>query len=165
MGMFDVSDDTYAEYREKWRQMAQEKVDEPVIATAPFRRGGAASSMAISHAGLGGLAYAANALRNKKKAGGLPARVFLVITPNKLHAFKWDIRGRNYKLKDEVGVWDRAGLRISTEAKMGLTMLTIESPAEGEQATLAPGGVKDDPMSQEVIRVLSEGITEVPTPA
>ena len=28
-------------------------------------------------------------------------------------------------------------------------MLTIESPTEGEKATLAPGGVKDDPFTQE----------------
>lgn len=63
--------------------MAQDKVAEPVVATGPFRRGGAAASMAISHAGLGGIAYAANSLFNKKKAGGLPQRVFLVVTPTK----------------------------------------------------------------------------------
>jgi hypothetical protein len=45
---------------------------------------------------------------------------------------------------------------------MGLTTLTIESPAEGEKVTLSPGGVKDDPWTQEVIRVLSEDVTEVP---
>jgi hypothetical protein len=162
MGMFDVSDETYAEYSEKFREMAQEKVGEPVIATAPFRRGGAASSFAISKGGLGGLVYAANSLRNKKKAGGLPARVFLVVTPTKLHAFKYGMRGRNYKLGDEVAVWDRPGLRISTEPKLGLTMLTIESPAEDEKVTLAPGGIKDDPFSQSVIGALTDGTMEAP---
>jgi hypothetical protein len=162
MGMFDISDETFAEYSAKFRQMASEHVDEPVVACGPFRRGGAASSFAISKGGLGGIAYAANALRNKKKAGGLPDRVFLVVTPSKLHAFKYGMRGREYKLKDEVGVWDRASLRISTEPKLGLTMLTIESPAEGEKATLAPGGVKDDPFTQEVIRALQEKETEAP---
>jgi hypothetical protein len=162
MGMFDVSDETVAEYSEKFLQMAQEKVAEPVIATGPFRRGGAAAGMAISHAGLGGIVYAANSLFNKKKAGGLPQRVFLIVTPTKIHAFKWDIKGRNYKLKDEAAVWDRPGLRFSTANKMGLTTLTIESPAEGEKVTLSPGGVKDDPWTQEVIRVLSEDVTEVP---
>jgi hypothetical protein len=165
MGMFDISDEAVAEYTEKFRVMAQEKVGEPVVATGPFRRGGAAAGMAISHAGLGGIAYAANSLFNKKKAGGLPQRVFLVVTPTKVHGFKWDIKGRNYKLKDEAAVWDREGLRVSTEQKMGLTMLTIESPAEGEKVTLAPFGVKDDPWTQEVARVLREGVTEVPQPA
>jgi hypothetical protein len=75
------------------------------------------------------------------------------------------MKGRNYKLKDEAAVWDRAGLRFSTEQKMGLTMLTIESPTESEKATLAPGGVKDDPWTQEVIRVLQENVTEAPPAA
>lgn len=162
MGMFDVSEKTAAEYTEKFRKMSEEKVGGPVVACAPFRRGGAASTFAISKGGLGGLVYAANSLRNKKKAGGLPQQVFLIVTPDKLHAFKFKFRGRNYVLGDEVAVWDRPGLRIGTERQLGLTMLTIESPTEGEKATLAPGGVKDDPWSQEVIRVLDQGVTEVP---
>jgi hypothetical protein len=165
MGMFDISDEDVAKYTAEWRQMAEEKVGEPVIAMGPFRRGGAATNMAISKSGIGGLFYAANALRNKKQAGGLPARVFLVVTASRLHAFKWEIKGRGYKLRDEAAVWDRAGLRVSTEKKMGLTMLTIESPGENEKATLAPGGVKDDPWTQEVTRVLEQGVTDVPTPA
>jgi len=38
-------------------------------------------------------------------------------------------------------------------------MLTIESPAEGEKATLAPGGVADDPFSADVIAALGGGGT------
>jgi hypothetical protein len=45
---------------------------------------------------------------------------------------------------------------------MGLTTLTIESPAEGEKVTLAPGGVKDDRWTQEVMRVLQEDVTKAP---
>jgi len=160
--MFDISDETVAEYTEKFRAMAAEKVDEPVVAVGPFRRGGATSSFAISKGGLGGIAYAANSLIHKKKAGGLPAQLFLVVTPSRLHAFKYKLRGRNYVLQDEAAVWDRAGLRVSTEDKVGLTMLTIESPAEGERATLAPGGVKDDPWTQGVIAALQQGLTEAP---
>ncbi len=165
MGRFDISAETAAEYREKFRKLAQEKVGEPVIAVAPFRRGGAATNFAISKSQIGAAFYAANSLRNKKKAGGLPNQVFLVVTPTKLHAFKYKFRGRNYSLQDEVGVWDRAVLRTGTEQQIGLTMLTLESPTDGQKATLAPGGVKDDPWSQEVIRVLTEGITEIPSTA
>jgi hypothetical protein len=35
-----------------------------------------------------------------------------------------------------------------------MTALTIESPAEGEKATLVGVGVKDDPVSQEMIDML-----------
>jgi hypothetical protein len=35
-----------------------------------------------------------------------------------------------------------------------MTALTIESPSEGEKATLVGIGVKDDPLSQELIGML-----------
>ena len=162
MGMFDISEETEREYTQKFLAIAQERVDEPVLAMGPFRRGGAASSFAISKGQLGGLVYAANALRNKQKADGLPQQAFLVVTPTKVHAFKYKLRGRSYKLGEEVAVWDRPGLRVSTQQKLGLTMLTIESPAEGAKVTLAPGGVKDDPWTREVTRVLQENVTQVP---
>jgi hypothetical protein len=79
------------------------------------------------------------------------------VTPTKLYALELKPKGRGLVVKREAAVWDRAGLRISTEQKMGLTMLTIESPAEGEKATLAPAGIKDDSWSLGVIRELQGG--------
>jgi hypothetical protein len=155
---FSLDDQQAEEWKQKFRELAQAHVDEEVIAAGPFRRGGAASQYALSKAG-GGLPYAIGSLINKKRAGGLPSRVFLVVTPTKLHAFNFGVKGRSYKLKKEAAVWERAGLRIATERKSGLTMLTIESPAEGEKATLAPGGVSDDPLTGEVISVLQGGAT------
>jgi hypothetical protein len=38
-----------------------------------------------------------------------------------------------------------------------MTALTLESPAEGEKATLVAIGVKDDPVSQELIGALQDG--------
>ena len=165
MGMFEPSDKQIAEFREQLRGYARQKVAEPVVSAALFRRGGAAGKMAISTAGLGGLVYAAAALFSKKKAGGLPDQALLVATPTKVHAYKAGPKGRNWKIGDEVAVWERAGLHATTEQKMGLTMLTVESPHEGEKATLAPIGVKDDPVSLEFMRVLVEGITEEQAPA
>ena len=49
-----------------------------------------------------------------------------------------------------------AGLRISTDRSGGMTALTIESPAEGEKVTLVGIGVKDDPVSRELMQVLRE---------
>ena len=45
-------------HREMVRGMAAEKVSEPIVAAAMFRRGGAAAKMGISKGGLGGLVYA-----------------------------------------------------------------------------------------------------------
>jgi hypothetical protein len=160
MGMFDVSPEAAA----KWKQQMVEEVEphvhgEQVLAIGLFRHGGFGTQYAISKAG-GGIAYAAHSLFRKKQAGGLPQHLMLVVTPSKLYGFKWKMRGRSYKIKEEVAVWDRTGLRTSTEQKASLTMLTIESPGEGEKATVAPGGVKDDPLSQEVIQLLQSGATE-----
>ncbi len=155
MGLFEVS----PEAAEKWKRQMVDEVGphvhgEDVLAIGLFRRGGGAAQYALSKAG-GGLPYAAHALFRKKQAGGLPPRVMLVVTPTKLYAFSWKMRGRSYKVKNEVAVWERDGLQATTERKGGLTMLTIESPAESEKATLAPGGVADDPLSQEVMGLLA----------
>lgn len=168
MGMFDLTmkEEHVAQYREMLQGYATEKVtDEQIVAAAMFRRGGAATRMGISYGGLGGIAYAASALMSKKQAGGLPDKALLVATPTKVHAYKVKPKGRGWKIGDEVAVWDRAGLRVSTEQKMGLTMLTVESPAEGEKVTIAPVGVKDDPVSLEFMDVLKNGATEPPAAA
>ena len=83
---FQLDEAQAAEWREKFRELAQQHVDEDVIVAGPFRRGGGASQYALSKAG-GGIPYAIGSLVNKKSAGGLPPRVFLVVTPSKLHAF------------------------------------------------------------------------------
>jgi hypothetical protein len=165
MGMFEMSDEQVGQYREQMRGYAREKVAEPVVAAAMFRRGGAGAKMAVSHAGLGAIVYGAIALFQKKQAGGLPDKALLVATPTKVHAFKVKPKGRGWNVGDEVAVWDRAGLRASTQPKMGLTMLTVESPTEGEKVTIAPIGVKDDPVSLEFMKVLTDGVTAAPAAA
>jgi hypothetical protein len=160
MGLFDVDPKVWADYKEKIQADARSKVPEEVVIAAPFRRGGAAAKMASSYAQLGGLTYGAISLFNKKKAGGLPERTMLIVTPTKVHAFKYKIKGRGMPITgDELAVWDRGAIRVSTEQKMGVTMLTIESPAEGAQVTLAPAGIKDDPVGQELIAELQATAT------
>lgn len=155
MGMFDVDPGVWAEYREKIQADARSKVSEEVVIAAPFRRGGAAAKMATSYAQAGGLVYGAISMFNKKKAGGLPERTMLIVTPTKVHAFKYKIKGRGMPITgDELAVWDRSAIGVSTEQKMGVTMLTIESRGENEKVVLAPAGIKDDPVSQELIAVL-----------
>lgn len=152
--MFEMSAETAAEFERKLREEAAGKVSEPVLAAAGFRRGGAATRMAISKSGIGALAYGASALFSKKQAGGLPDKVMLVATPTRLHAFKLKIRGANYSAGDEVGSWERASLTVGTERKTGVTMLNLES-ADGFSASLAPIGVQDDPVGQALIAELT----------
>jgi hypothetical protein len=155
MGIFEMTDEQAVEWGQKFRDLVAPHVNgEEVVAAAAFRRGGASAGMVASKAQLGGLVYAGVKLLNKKKAGGLPERVMLVVTPAKLYALNFGFKGRDYKIKDEAAVWERAGLKVSSERRSGMTALTIESPGEGEKATLVGVGVKDDPISQELIAVL-----------
>jgi hypothetical protein len=152
--MFEMSEDQVAEWRQQCRDLVAPSVNgEEVVAAAGFRQGGATANYVASKAQLGGLVYAGIKMMRKKKAGGLPDKVMLAVTPNKLYAFKLSV-GRGYKLGDEVATWERPGIRIGTDRSSGMTALTIESPAEGEKATLVGISVKDDPVSQEVIGAL-----------
>jgi hypothetical protein len=153
MGMFEMSEKQIAEWRRKCRDLVGPQIEgEEVVSAAAFRRGGATAGYVASKAG-GGIVYAGVRLFNKKKAGGLPDKVMLAVTPEKLYAYKLKM-GRDYKLGDEVAVWERGGLRISTDLGGGMTALTIESPAEDEKVTLVGIGVRDDPVSGDLMSVL-----------
>jgi len=160
MALFKASEAQLAEYRQKLiDEVTPHCGSEPVEAVGLFRRGGAAATFVASKLG-GGLPYAAVALAKKKRSGGMPERVILAVTPTKVHAFSWKMRGRNYRVKKEVAVWDRGGLRCSTAKAGTMTALTIESPAEGEKVRLVGGGIQDDPWSQEVMQVLGAVATQ-----
>jgi hypothetical protein len=159
--MFEMSEAQAAEWEQKCRELVEPHVNgEEVVSAAAFRQGGATASMVASKAQLGGLVYAGLKMMRKKRAGGLPDKVMLAVTPEKLYAFKLGFKGRDYRIKEESGVWDRGGLRISTDRSGGMTALTIESPAEGEKATLVGIGVKDDPVSGRLMEVLQGNAPE-----
>jgi hypothetical protein len=122
---------------------------EEVIAAAPFRQGGATASYVASKMQFGALVYSLIKLFRKQKAGGLPGKVMLVATPQRLYGL--DLGSRADKVKGEAAIWERAALHFGTDQRSGMTALTIESPAEGERATLVGIGVKDDPPSQELM--------------
>ena len=154
MAMFEMSDKQVQEWREKCRELVEPRVGgEEVVAAAGFRQGGATANYVASKAQLGGAVYAGIKMLRKKKAGGLPDKVMIAVTPAKVYAFKLKV-GRDYKLGDEVAVWDRGGIVASSDRSGGMTALTIESPSEGEKVTLVGISVKDDPVSQELMVVL-----------
>jgi hypothetical protein len=156
MGMLEMSPEYVAEWRQKCHDLVAASVEgEEVLAAAGFRQGGASASYAASKAQLGGLVYAGIKMLRKQQAGGLPDKVILAVTPNRIYAFKLKLRGRDYKLAGEVGRWERAAVEVSTGSGSGMTTLTIEAPAEGAKATLVGIGVRDDPVSLETIDVLN----------
>ncbi len=157
MALFQASEEQLAEHKQKLVEEVSPHIGgEDLVAVGMFRRGGFGASYAASKMG-GGLLYAGVNLARKKRAGGLPDKLMLAVTPTTLYAFSWKHKGRNYRVKEEVARWDRTNLRCSRGQGGNMTTLTIESPSESEKATLVGAGVQDDPWSQEVIGILTSG--------
>jgi hypothetical protein len=104
MGRFDISPEVETEYRQKFRDSVQPHVDGEVLAVGPFRPTGAGTKYAISKTQAGALAYGAASLIGKKRAGGLPGRFLLAVTPSKLYAFKYKQKRSGIEVKDQVAV-------------------------------------------------------------
>jgi len=156
--MFDMNDEQRAEWTRKYNESVAEKLDEEVLATGAFRRTGAGTRMVMGKAHVGAIPYAIASLIGKRKAGGLPSSFLLAVTPNKVHAFGYKPTGRGFKVKDEVGVWDRTALRVTTEDMRTATRLTIESPAEEEKVVCDTEGIAkgQNPWADAVIRLLKD---------
>jgi hypothetical protein len=154
MPLFEFNQDQLDEYKVKLvDEVTPHCGGEEVVAVGLFRRGGASASYAASKAG-GGLVYAAVGLARKKRAGGMPEKVILAVTPSRLYAFSYGHRRSGYSVKKEVAVWDRDDITCRTSRAGHMTALEITSPSEGERARLVGGSVKDDPWSREVIEAL-----------
>ena len=154
MGRFDISPEVEAEYRTKYRESVAPHVDGDVLAVGAFRPTGAGTKMGISKLQVGALAYGAAHLKGKKKAGGLPGQFMLAVTPTTLHAFKYKAKRDGVKIKEEVGAWDRTGIKASTERLKTTTRLTLELP-EGEKIVCDEEGLGDNPWADDVISELS----------
>jgi hypothetical protein len=154
MGRFDISPEVAEEYRGKFREAIQPLVSEPVLAVGTFRTTGAGTRYGISKAQAGALAYGASTLLGKKRAGGLPGTFLLAVTPSRLHAFKYKLKRNGVDVKEEVAVWDRAGLEISTERLQTTTRVSLQWPQDGEKMVCDQDGMGDNPWADDVVRVL-----------
>jgi hypothetical protein len=164
----------FEEVRQRWIAEVQPLVGgEQITAVGKFRHGGAAAKNAAGRAAqmgglrmggvLGSIAGQAMARGAAKKAqehraGGLPERVMLAVTPQHLYAFdcSYEISRKRDERESgtptEVRVWDIGGIRCSSQRSGTMTTLTID---DGEDtATLTGGSAGDDPWSQDVMRAL-----------
>jgi hypothetical protein len=153
MGRFDISPELAEEWRGKYRSSVEPHVDGEVLAAGAFRPTGAGTKMAISKFQVGALAYGAAHKIGKRKAAGLPGQFVLVVTPDKLYAFKYKSGRSGITIKDEAASWERAGLRVGTERRQTTTRLTLEFP-DGEKIVCDQEGLGDNPWADDVIREL-----------
>ena len=148
---FQADPGELAQAKEEYREKAQARIEDTVEAAWQFSRAGFGPSYAASKVS----PLAGTVLRtiNKKRAAGFPTSFALALTPTKVYAFqtKYKGRSRKYELKDELAVWDRSGLQVSTKDTTIHTEVTIESPGEGEKVVCATG---KDEVSRDFVRRL-----------
>ena len=118
-------------WMDQYRSSVEQKVGEPAIAFLPFHRTAAMGAMAMHHVS----PLAAGVMRRiaKKKAGGLPPNFILVLTAERIYAYTSKTTARSFELKEQLAVWERAGVRVSSRETSLNMQLTIESPAGDEK--------------------------------
>jgi hypothetical protein len=140
---------------------------EEVLGAASFRQGGAAAQDIagelgdrLGGLGLGFLAKKGTALARKKRAGGLPKRMILAVTPERLLVFDASFqistsrREREHGQPSEAMVWRRGDVRCAVDRSGSMSTLRIEPLDGGAPATVVGGSSADDPWSLEVMALL-----------
>lgn len=123
------------------KNTAQEHVAEPVVAADVFQPAGSWAAFGLQQASA--LAGIAGRKRANARGGGIgkqgmfsSKQALLALTADKLYAFNAVPRGTNLKVKDQVGVWRRADLAVTTEPKKMTTLVTFEVRSTGERFEL-----------------------------
>ena len=91
----------------------------------------------------------------KRRAGGLPNQFLLAVTPTRVHAFKCSLAYGDVKARDELAVWDRAGLTVTAEETSVNTKVVLERADAGERMVCSTG---KDELSQSVIQAMQERV-------
>ena len=142
-----------AEWERKYRDALQPKVDEPVLAGGLFYRTNGFASAVVGP--FSGLAALISRSVGKRRAGGLPNQFLVAVTPTRVHAFKCSTAYGNVKARDELAVWNRAGLTVTAEETAVNTKVVIEPPAGGERVVCSTG---KDELSQSVVYAMQEPV-------
>jgi len=144
-----------AEWERKYRDAMQPLVDEPVLAGGVFYRTGGWTAMAVGP--FSGLAAIISRSIGRRRAGGLPNQFLLAVTPTRVHAFKCSLAYGDVEARDELAVWDRAGLTVTAEETSINTKVVLER-GSGERVVCSTG---KDELSQSVVYAMQEQVRAV----
>ncbi|HYU59309.1 MAG TPA: hypothetical protein VEK39_00985 [Solirubrobacterales bacterium] len=162
MALFEVDQAKQEEWKRKYREAVASKLDgSDVLAVGPFQRTGQ-YFLTIPLIGqlMGLILYLVHAVFQKRRSGGLPSNYLLVVTADKVHAFKYRGSYGGVKVKDEVAVWNRSDLRLVDRQDGALaTTLTFEATEDGERASFKANTPKlsSNPWSAEVVELIEGG--------
>ena len=91
----------------------------------------------------------------KKKAGGLPGQFLLVVTPTKLHAFKYKAKRNGIEAEGRGCGLGPLGLKVATEPMKMTTRVTLEWPGDDGKLVCDQDGMGDNPWADDVVEALS----------
>ena len=154
MGRFDISPEVAEEYRAKFREAVMPHLSDEILAVGTFRTTGSGTKFAISKTQAGALVYGAASMIGRKRAGDMPSTFLLAVTPTKLHAFKYKLKGKGVDVRQAVAEWDRAGLTVELEKLSTTTRVKLAWPDAGEKLVFDQDGMGDNPWADDVVREL-----------
>jgi hypothetical protein len=139
---------------EKVNTTAQEHVPEPVVAAGILQPAGTWGAFGVEQ-----LSPAAAMFKRRKvnkDAGGLAKSswkgtktALLAVTADKLYAFSVKQKGRNWKVQEPLGEWDRSDLEIETAPGKLATKVVFDVRSSGDhyelEATTAGGSGINQP--------------------
>lgn len=128
---------------EQAEQQSTARVGEPVVGVAFVNRCGTLSTIVVSTAGriltdgwdhpLAGLGVPKDEIhREGAKPIPLPYAFLLAVTPTEIHVFEIRMVMGRVKLKDEIAVFERAGLELATQDETLVTAFRIRAPRQGQ---------------------------------
>jgi hypothetical protein len=138
---------------EKVNTTAQEHVPEPVVAAGILQPSGTWGAFGLEH--VSGAAAMFKRRKVNKDAGGLAKSswkstktALLAVTADKLYAFSVKQKGRNWKVQEPLGVWDRSDLQIETAPGKLATKVVFDVASTGEHyeleaTTIGGSGIND----------------------
>lgn len=138
---------------EKVNSTAQEHVPEPVVAAGILQPAGTWGAFGVEQ-----LSPAAAMFKRRKvnkDAGGLAKSswkgtktALLALTADKLYAFSVKQKGRNWKVQQPLGEWDRSDLKVETAPGKLATKVVFDVVSSGEHyeleaTTIGSSGIND----------------------
>ena len=127
------SQDQQQQWIDENRAAVQEQLSEPVVSFMLFYRTGSWGQMGLEY--LPGFGSLIAKMIGRSKAGGLPPRFLLVITPAHIYAYGYKQRGTKMRVGKQLRTWNRSQVQVSAKDTTLTKRVTIE-PVGGEDGAV-----------------------------
>ena len=128
-------------FAEQTKANVQPHVEEPIIAVGVLQPAGVWGSIGVGQ--VSRIASTVMRMAANKKSGGLGRHgefksqmALVAVTDGKLYAFNAKAWGRQFKVQDAVGAWERSDLDVTTQKQTVSTKVVIDVKSTGDHYEL-----------------------------